>query len=114
MKRVFSIGERVWYEDDHESGWGKLILVNNENKWKQYICHDDCGDILTIEKDEESGNGIIETTPSRVYQLAPGRYFQGEEVVWEHDVDLDEYPFYCPARQENCYHFEVETEFYED
>ena len=105
MKRVFKIGERVWWEDDDMNGWGHIVLINRDASYPEYAVCDYAGDIITIEK--ETG-GEIETTPSRVYQLAPGRYFWGEAVVWEHNEEVD-YPFYCPERQENCYHFEVET-----
>ena len=105
-RRIFSIGETVFYEDDHERGWGKVILVNGEASYPQYICSYNAGDIITIQK--EGCTSEIETTPDRVYQLAPGRSFWGNPVVWEHHEDID-YPFYCPARDENCYHFEVEN-----
>ena len=105
MRRVFTIGEVVFYEDDDERGWGKIVLINGTNAHKEEICSDDDGDIITIQK--EGCKSEIETTPSRVYQVAQDRFFQGEPVVWEHNVGID-YPFYCPARGENCYHFEVE------
>ena len=107
MKRVFKINERVWFEDDHTSGWGILVLVNGEKTYPEYICSDDCGDILTIAKDE---GGEIETTPGRVYQMANGREFQGFPVVWEHSDEgaLAEYSYYCPDLQVNCFQFEVD------
>lgn len=104
MKRIFKLNERVWYEDDNERGWGTIVLINGD-EIKEEICSDDSGDILTIEK--EGCNSTIETTPSRVYQIAEGRFFWGCPVVWEHNEGID-YPFYCPDRDENCYHFEVE------
>ena len=104
MKRVFRIGERVWYEDDHERDWGKVVLINGSDTLKVYPCSDDCGDILTIEK--ESGSEI-ETTPSRVFQIAQDFFFRGEPVVFEHNEEMD-YPFYCPAEDENCYYFELD------
>lgn len=104
MKRILKIGERIWWEDDHMNGWGTIALISGERDYPEYIVNDD--EIVTIEK--ETG-GEIEVTANRVYQLAPGRYFWGEEVVWEHHEDID-YPFFCPERYENCYHFEVESE----
>lgn len=104
MKRVFTIGEKVWYEDDHESGWATIILLNGSDTLKQDICHDDCGDILTLRK--RSG-GEIETTPSRVWQKARGRRYKGYPVVWEHNTDID-FPFFCPDLREHCYHVELD------
>lgn len=95
MKRVFKIDEVVWFEDDHMGGWGKVGLINRSDTFPEYPCSDDSGDILTIEK--ESG-GEIETTPSCVYQVAEGRTFRGEPVVWEHNEEID-YPFYCPSEK---------------
>ena len=105
MKRVFTIGERVWWEDDHMNGWGKIALVNRDDSYPEYAVSELAGDIITVTKDD---GGEIETTPNCVYQLAPGRFFFGEVVVWEHHEEID-YPFYCPNRCENCYHFEVEN-----
>ena len=69
MKRVFKIGERVWWEDDHMSGWGTIALVNGDDSYWEYAVGN-LGDIITITKDT---GGEIETTPNCVYQLAPGR-----------------------------------------
>ena len=105
MRRVFKIEEVVFYEDDYERGWGKVVLIKGERDYPEEVCSDDYGDIITIQK--EGSDSEIETTPSHVYQVAPGRFFFGEPVVWEHNEGID-YPFYCPGRDENCYHFEVE------
>lgn len=104
MKRVFKLEERVWYTEDHECGWGRIGLINREDTYGEYNCSDANGDILTIIKDSGSE---IECVPSNVYQLAPGRTFFGEPVVWDHNEDID-YPYYCPAHDENCYAFELE------
>lgn len=106
MRRVFTIGEVVFYEDDNERGWGKIVLINRDASYPQYICSDEDGDIITVQK--EGSKSEIETTPSCVYQVAQDRFFWGEPVVWEHHEGID-YPFYCPARDENCFHFEVEN-----
>ncbi len=105
MRRVFKIGETVWYEDDHERGWGKIVLINQTFKYKEDICSDDDGDIITIQK--KGCKSEIETTPSRIWQVAKGRSFHGEKVCWEHTEGID-YPFYCPDSNINCFHFEVE------
>lgn len=104
MKRVFKIGEVVWYSEDHECGWGKVGLINRSDEFPEYNCSDEGGDILTIEK--ECG-GEIECSPSNVYQVAQNRFFRGEPVVWDHNEEID-YPFYCPAEDENCYYCELE------
>lgn len=105
MKRVFTIGERVFYEDDHESGWGKIVLINGRANLGQDICSDDCGDIITIQK--EGCRSEIETTPSHIYHVAQERTLYGNPVVWEHHEDI-EYPFFCPALDEHCYHTELD------
>ncbi len=106
MRRIFTIGETVFY-DDHASkrGWGKIILINNSNMYKEEICSDNNGDTITIRK--ERSKKEVTLAPSQVYNLARGRKFWGNRVVWEHSVESN-YPFYCPDRDENCYHFEVE------
>lgn len=105
MKRVFRIGEVVFYDDDHESGWGKIVLINNSDEPGEDICSDYNGDILTIQK--EGSRSEIETTPSRVYQVAQDRFFGGEPVVWVHDEEAD-YPFYCPGCDAGCFHEELD------
>ena len=105
MKRVFKIDEVVWYEDDYERGWGKVVLINRSDNYPDYPCSDDAGDILTIQK--EGCKSEIETTPSRVYHPALGKTFRGEQVVYEHNEEID-YPFYCPSEDENCYYFELD------
>lgn len=100
-KRVFTIGERVWYNADHMTGWGKIGLINREDTYKQYNCDDD--DILTVEKDS---GGEIECWPENVYQLAHGLTFFGNPVVWDHESE--EYPLYCPERDENVFMCETE------
>lgn len=105
MKRVFKIGETVYYEDDGERGWGKIVLLNRSDAQKEDVCSDDCGDILTIQKSGCSSE--IETTPSRVYQLAKGKKFQGKRVVWEHNEEID-YPLFCPYFGENVFFAELD------
>ena len=104
MKRVFTIGERVWWSDDYMCGWGTIALINRQDTIERDVCSDYNGDILTITKDS---GGEIETTPSCVYQIAKGKTFRGKPVCWEHDEDID-YPFYCPEEDENCFHFELD------
>jgi len=105
MKRVFKIDEVVWYNADHEQGWGKIGLINRSDAFEDYPCSDENDDILTIIK--EGCKSEIEVAPSQCYQVAQGKTFYGEPVVYEHDVDLD-YPFYCPARQVNVFHCELD------
>lgn len=104
MKRVFKIDEVVFYDEDHERGWGKVGLIDRSDMFPEYPCSDDAGDILTIEKE---GGGEIECSPSNVYQVAKDRFFRGEPVVWDHNEEID-YPFYCPAEDENCYYCELD------
>lgn len=105
MRRVFKIDEVVWYEADHERGWGKVGLINRTDKFKDYPCADESEDVLTIIK--EGCRSEIEVLPSQCFQIAPDKTFRGEPVVYEHNVEID-YPFYCPAEDENCYYFELD------
>lgn len=105
MKRVFEIGERIWYEDDYGHGWATICLINRSSGHREVPCCDAAGDILTLVK--ENGFSKIETTPSRVYKLAPGRSFRGKAVCWEHDEESD-YPLWCPDEYENCFFFELD------
>lgn len=105
MKRVFHIGERVFFMEDYEIGWGTIGLINRSDKYPDYPCSDDAGDILTIIKDGSKSE--IECSPSNVFQVADGKTFRGEEVVYEHNEEMD-YPFYCPEEDENCYYFELD------
>jgi len=102
MRRVFRIGERVWWEDDYMQGWGTVGLLNHQDTIKEDVLSDYDGSILLIEKDS---GGEIETTPSCVYQITQGVTFKGYPVVWDHRNDSD-YPFYCPDLDENCFHHE--------
>lgn len=106
MKRVFKIDERVWYNEDYMCGWGRIGLINRSDEFGEYICSDYNDDIITVIKDS---GGEIECSPSNVYQLAERRTFKGEPVVWEHDQEID-YPYFCPALNENCYACELEWE----
>ena len=105
MKRVFKIDEVVWYCEDHETGWGKVGLINRSDSYPDYPCSDENDDILTIIK--EGCRSEIECSPSNVYQLAEGKTFHEKPVVYEHDVEI-EYPFFCPAENENCYYCELD------
>ena len=103
MKRLFKIGQKVWYEEDYEKGWGVVILLSGTDAYKEDILDED--DILTVQK--EGCRSEIECTANHVYHLAKGRKFRGHRVVWEH-FEGSPYPFYCPHEDENCYHEEVE------
>lgn len=105
MKRVFKIGEVVWYNADHGQGWGKVSLINRSDSFKDYPCADASGDILTITK--EGGKGEIECVPSYVYQVAPDKTFLGETVVYEHHEEVA-YPLCCPAKNKNVYYYELD------
>ena len=105
MKRVFKIGEVVWYESDHECGWGKVGLINCSEEFKDYPCSDDNGDILTIIK--EGCKSEIEVLASQCYQVAQNKFFRGEPVVYEHNEEVI-YPLYCPAEGEYVYYIELD------
>ena len=102
MKRVFSVGERIY--DNHDKNWGTIVyLCGPTYTRKQDLLDEDC--IIGYVTDEFS-NSTNETLVKDAYQIAQGRLFQGEFVCWEHN-DID-YPFYCPVREENVYHAELD------
>lgn len=101
MKRVFTIGERIW--DAHDSRWGTIILLAGTDKYKKDILSAD--QIVTYKPDDSDGE--CETIADDVYQIAEGVTFQGEQCVWEHTENID-YPFFCPGHYENAYHFETD------
>lgn len=95
VKRLFTVGEKVWWEDDHMTGWGKVTDVNQVAFNGKFLAGPD--DIILITKEDNAGE--IETTASHVYQLVTNALYKGNPVVWDH---LDqEYPFYCPDAKEN-------------
>ena len=100
-KRVFKLGERIW--DAHDEKWGTIIyLIHPSFKEKEDILSDD--NIVGYEQD---GGGENEVFAEDVYQLAEGKTYQGEPVVWEHSEDID-YPLFCPAYGENYYYSELD------
>jgi len=100
MKSVFKIGEVVWTI----SGWGKVVDINRSTTYSEYACCDRFEDLIGVEL--ESGERK-EYAPSSVWQIAQDRFYKEESVVWEHDDEID-YPFYCPALDENCYYCELD------
>ena len=89
MKRILKIGEPVWWQDDHMSGWGRIGLVNGTESFGEYNVGPD--DIITVCK---SDGGEIETTYMHVFQLAPGRFFNEKPLVWDHFSE--DFDFWCP------------------
>lgn len=95
VKRLFAAGEKVWWEDDHMTGWGKVTDVNQVAFNGKFLAGPD--DIILITKEDNAGE--IETTASHVYQLVTGALYKGNPVVWDHNDE--EYMMYCPATLEN-------------
>ncbi len=93
MRRVFKDYERVWFEEDHMSGWGNVALTGT-NPPPADIFYEE--DIVTVAKDT---GGEIECLARDVYRLAEGLTHEGLPVVWEHDSDAG-YPLYCPDKRE--------------
>lgn len=103
IPHILHIGERVF--DTLSCEWARVGLINGKEEDLE-INEDTADAIVTLEMEV----GESETEACNCYCLAPNRYFWGEEVCWEHydfgDLDHD-YDFYCPARDENCWAFEV-------
>lgn len=98
----FFIGERVW--DDENKEWAKVVRVGGE-------LPEEGGDLILLEAPDGRGMTWLTDTAS-VYQIAEGlrTACSGDIVCYEHNETQDDYPYYCPARQENFFNFElVET-----
>lgn len=98
----FTIGERVW--DDNRSEWATVSMFKGvENRGGCLILKNDNGEIWEAEYHS-------------VYQIAPGlrTACSGDIVCYEHNETEDEYPYYCPALQENFFGIEVIQTFDED
>lgn len=92
----FFIGERVW--DDYISEWATVTMLKGDNE-------------LVLKGD---GGELWDAGYTEVYQIAPGlrTACSGDIVCYEHRETEDEYPYYCPARTENFFAFElVETSY---
>lgn len=90
MKRIFRDNERVWFNEDHMSGWGRVALTGASLP-EADIFNDK--DIVTVAKDT---GGEIECLARDVYTLAAGLTHKGHPIVWDHDDQADR-PFHCPA-----------------
>ena len=102
MKRVFSVGERIY--DAHDMKWGTIVyLCSKKYKPNQDALAEDCIIGYVTDEFDDSSN---ETLARDAYKIAEGKLFHGEIVCWEHN-DID-YPFFCPAREENVYHTELD------
>lgn len=89
----FFIGERVW--DDYVSEWATVEMLKGDNE-------------LVLKGD---GGELWDAGYAEVYQIAPGlrTVCSGDIVCYEHRETNDEYPYFCPARFENFFSFEVES-----
>ena len=93
----FVVGERVW--DDSEMRWAVIA---------QIAPSPDEGSNFLVLKDETTGR-LWEALYENVYQIAPGlrTACSGDIVCYEHNETQDDYPYYCPARQENFFSVEL-------
>jgi len=94
-KRLFTVGEAVWWDDDHLSGWGTVTDVHQTPVGGKFLAGPD--EIILIRKAD--GYGEIETTADRVYQIVNNRLYNGKAMVWDHAGDI--YPLYCPELNES-------------
>ncbi len=93
-----AIGELVW--DDARCEWATISMFGDESVGNHFV-------VLKNDNGE-----IWETDYENVYQIAPGVYtrYSGDIICYEHNETEDEYPYYCPALQENFFSFEVVSE----
>lgn len=110
--RKFFIGELVY--DDEFNEWGYISLINADCKDGSTEKDEDEDDFVFTLQDVPYGevpNSEWEQNPRNLYQIAEGESFNNEVVCYEHHETEDNYPFYCPQLQENCFDFEcVKTE----
>lgn len=94
-KRIFTVGQIVFWADDHLSGWGKVTGVRQKTNHRgEFIARPD--EPITVSKVD--GYGEIETTADHLFQLVKGCTFRGKAVVWDHRSEDN--PFYCPDKKE--------------
>jgi len=105
VTHVLKIGQRIF--DTYDKRWGKVLLIGGKDEDK--IIRSKDADMIILYKPDDS-DGECETTAAESYPLVEGRYFWGEEVCTEINVDEfdddHDYDFYCPERDENCWDFE--------
>ena len=99
----FFIGERVW--DDDRCEWATVSMFgDSEDEGFNYL-------VLKNDRGE-----LWEALYKDIYQIAPGlrTACSGDILCYEHNETEDEYPYYCPALQENFFNIEVVNTFDED
>lgn len=96
--------------DIHDMRWGEVLLINGvaEDAWLT-----DEDSIVTYRPVDTDGE--CEILAREAYPLKVDRYFWGEDVCMEINVDEfdddHDYDFYCPERNENCWEFEVSSAY---
>lgn len=92
----FFIGERVW--DDNRCEWATVSMFGGSE--------DEGSNFLVLKNDRgELWDALYED----VYQIAEGLRTanSGDIVCYEHNETEDNYPYYCPALEENFFSIEV-------
>ena len=110
IEHTLHIGECVW--DDVTERWGYIALIANKNE--DCIINEETRDAIVLLTDSLNIDGRYsewETEAEDCYQIAPGRFFWGEIVCFEHfkdEMDSEhDFDYYCPSRSENWWEFEV-------
>lgn len=94
----FFIGERVWDDNRHEWATVSMFGCGSEKERTNFlVLKNDNGELWVALYED-------------VYQIAPGlrTTCSGDIVCYEHRETEDEYPYYCPALEENFFSLEVE------
>jgi len=110
--RNLSIGERVYVAtEDYQQAVGKIVSIGDKKSGMVHFSGDELNVnvAVVLERDCEdvgAAGEVCNFNNQDIYKIARDRYFQGEDVCYEHHTDI-EYPYYCPAFDENCYAIET-------
>lgn len=109
-KRLFTLGEKVW--DSKFREWCHVVCINGDITARQSVLLPNERLVLQPipqNPEREIRNKNHSARAVDVYQLAEGYTFKGAPVCWEHaELTKDQYEFFCPDRDENCFRFELE------
>lgn len=96
---AFAVGEKVWDDENHE--WARVVRVGGE-------LPEEGGNLILLEAPDGRGMTWL-TAIDSVYQIAPNlrTACSGDIVCYEHNETQDNYPYYCPAREENFFAVEL-------
>lgn len=103
--RNLSVGEEVYVVIDGELICKAEIVSFPSGKKEQHYAGDELNESVNVRSLDT--NNVASIDNQDIYKIVPGKTFKGEEVCYEHNLEVD-YPYYCPARDENCYEIELD------